>query len=123
MKDIDIEMSIRITEVNDDFVHRYSSVSVPNLDRGMYHADRSILIIPIQPGDLDSAEQALDVGLSSLNGLKEQCPWPTGAFVSLWVTISTSGEFVGLVVSQLISDRASGLGADLVISVYCRQTA
>jgi hypothetical protein len=66
-------------------------------------------------------QEAINSCLELIQKLKASSWWSSGWSATTWVTVSSRGEFAGLVVPQEISARAAELGVDLVFSVYCRQ--
>lgn len=47
--------------------------------------------------------------------------WSSQWSLSVWLTISTAGEFVGLVVPSDCAKRAASLDVDVVLSIYTSQ--
>jgi hypothetical protein len=66
-------------------------------------------------------EETLERCLRAINDLKNNSWWSAEWATTVWITIASRGEFVGVAVSRDICKRAGEMDVDLVFSVYCRQ--
>jgi hypothetical protein len=115
-----ITSSLRIAAAVGDIP---SDVQKALLSKGGFPSlgDRSIWTIDVDLGDLVLFEEGLAASLRAVQELRSTPSWPTDLNLSVWMTVSTTGEFAGLVVSAEQSALASTLKAALVFSVYCHQ--
>jgi hypothetical protein len=66
-------------------------------------------------------EETLKHCLESIKELKTYSWWSADWSTTTWITISSRGEFAGIVVPHDACKRAGEMDVDLTISVYCRQ--
>jgi hypothetical protein len=84
--------------------------------------DRSIWTIDVVSEQRVSViEDILSRCVQTASHLKAQSWWSKDWSVSIWTTISSTREFVGLIIPAHLSMHASSIEVDLVFSVYCSQ--
>jgi hypothetical protein len=71
--------------------------------------------------DVSAVDEVLTQCLKIIDNWKIQSWWSNDWSVSIWATVSSPREFVGLVIPVQVSMYASSIGVDLIFSVYCAQ--
>jgi hypothetical protein len=120
MSTFDIDSNIRIVipvgEITAHLRERLiESSAFPSKDQGTWTIDT-----PSEKGS-SGLQNTLEGCLKLVDNLMLNSWWSGSWSVSIWMTISSNSEFVGLVVPEGIAKQAGATGVDLVFSVYCFQ--
>jgi hypothetical protein len=91
------------------------SNAVPSKDMRTWTID-----VHSDPGT-SSVENSVETCLDFVRQLRSRSWWVSAWSVTVWLTVSSPGEFVGLVFPPRVSKQAGELEVDLVVSVYCSQ--
>src|SRR5260370_18978512 len=120
MSTFGIDSNVRIVvssgEITTDLRERLiGSGAFPSKDQCIWTIDTSS-----EKGS-SGIEQTLEGSLKVVDKLSVNSWWSREWVVSIWITISSNSEFVGLVVPKELAKQACAIGVDVVFSVYSSQ--
>jgi hypothetical protein len=113
----EISLSLRVTGPLASFVAAHGVDTLKSLGEVSTHSP-SLVVVDIIRDSTEELEAAIDKGLSCAEKMRTLVSFPTSAEIALWVVVSSSKEFVGLVIPSETVQRAASLGACFVFSVY-----
>jgi len=119
----DIDTSIRVTCETGHLADFYNNAkaSLTSAEEVSLSEDQTVLIVKITGGGNSPLEQHLDRGIELVQTLRALRNFPSESTVALWTVISSSQEFIGIVVPENTVQMASRAGVNFVFSVYACQ--
>jgi hypothetical protein len=120
MSSFDLDASIRIDTQGGDvqpgaWKQLVNCGATPSKDHSVWIVDT------FSEKSASVVDDALRQSLEMIGRWKVKSWWSNDWSVSVWTTISSTHEFVGVVIPARLSTQASSLGVDLIFSVYSAQ--